>query len=337
MARFSLFLFLLSNILFAQSYPNKEVDSFIRKITKQITFENYGSADSLVNLFKQDYPTIALPYIYDAANIIAWNYNENLKPDEQRIYKVLSKAEKIADSLLAIDKNNLWNNYQKGLVEGYKAYFDGINENYFSAYSEGKVALKFFDICLKEDSTFADALISEGTYDYWISEKLDWLPFVSDKREQAIKEISKGITKGAYHKDIGIISLFWILKNEKEYKEARKLIVEQYHKYPTNRYVVSAYANIERKFNLQHSAKLYEKALNLTLKRKEKNRINEIIFRHKIALVLYSLKDYAGALKQCEKILSFNNLTRWEKEKTSKRLKKVKELYKVLRVKSKNN
>ncbi len=334
MVRFSfIFLLLFYNTVFSQSYPNPKIDSFIRRIIIKITEENYASADSLARIFKSEYPNVTFPYIYDAANEISKDFNDNLKLNNKRIYAALSQAEEIADSLFEADSVNIWNSYQKGLVNGYWAYFEGLKGNYFSAYDYGTNALNFFDKCLSRDSTFSDALIAEGTYEYWIAEKLGWLPFIPDNREHAIGLIYKGIASNSYLRNIGVTSLFWILKNEKKYDEAKNLIKKEYKKYPTNRYIISAYANIEKEFNKQRSVALYKKALEITLNRNEKNRINEIILRHKIAMLLSDLGKRNEAISECKKILAMRNLTPWESEKLDGRLEKVRELYLKLRVK----
>ncbi len=334
MVRFSfIFLLLFYNTVFSQSYPNPRIDSFIRRIITKITEENYVSADSLARVFKSEYPNITFPYIYDAANEISNDFNNNLKLNNKRIYGALSQAEEIADSLFEADSVNIWNSYQKGLVNGYWAYYEGLKGNYFSAYDYGTNALHYFDKCLSRDSTFSDALIAEGTYEYWISEKLGWLPFIPDDREHAIRLIYRGIASNSYLHNIGVTSLFWILKNEKRYDEAKNLIINEYKKYPTNRYIISAYANIEKEFNKRSSVVLYKKALEITLNRNEKNRINEIILRHKIAMLLSDLGKKKEAIAECKKILDIRNLTPWESEKLDWRLEKVRELYLKLRVK----
>ncbi len=327
LARFSILILFLNYFAFAQSYPDKEIDSYIRQITERISSENYLSADSLIQAFKSDYPTSSFPYIYDVANIITRDFNCNLKLDNKRIYVNLSIADDIADSLLQVDSLDIWTNYQKGIVDGYRAYFEALKGNYFSAYDYGNNSLSYFSKCLFIDSSFADALIAEGTYDYWIAEKLGWLPFVPDKREHAIKIIYDGIRRNSYHRELGVSSLFWILKNEKKYKEAKTLIKEEYKKYPTNRYIITAFANIEKEFNKLHSVQLYGKALIITLKCKERNRINEIILRHKIAMLDAELGRKNEAIYECKRILKIKNLSNWEKEKLEDRLEKVRELY----------
>jgi hypothetical protein len=306
-------------------------------LNTKILNEEYLAADSLTVIFKQDFPNLAFPYIYAAANEIAKDYNNRIKLNNIKVYAALSKAENIADSLLELHDSTLWNFYQKALVFGYWAYFEGLKGNYFSAYDYGQNSLSYFDKCLDIDSTFSDALIAKGIYDYWISDKLSWFPLISDKREQAISTLKSAVKRNSYHQNLGISQLFWILVNEKQFTEARNLIASESEKYPRNRYLLQAYANVERKFDLSHALSLYVKALSLTKQMPHYNRIYEVIIYHKIAMIKVSLNENDEALDICNKILSINDWSSWELENLSDRLEKIRELKKTLRLKGKKN
>ena len=64
----------------------------------------------------------------------------------------------------------------------------------------------------------------------------------------------------------------------------------------------------------------------MTLSKKRENRINEIILRHKIAMLEFNLKNYDNVLEQCNIALSYN-LSDYEKEALDERLDKIKKLY----------
>ncbi len=331
------FLFFISYSILGQSYPNSKVDNYLKSINIKILNEKYFSADSIITAFKYDFPAMAFPYIYEAANEIARDYNNKVKLNNIKVYAALSKAENIADSLLELHDSTVWNLYQKALVLGYWAYFEGLKENYFSAYDYGRKSLSYFDKCLEIDSTFSDALIANGIFDYWISDKLSWFPLISDKREQAIKTLKYAVVKSSYHQNLGISQLFWILMNEKNFPEARNLIASESDKYPRNRYLLQAYANVERKFDLNHSLSLYQKVLFLTEQMPFYNRIYKIVLLHKIAMVRLSLNERKESLEICDNILSIKDWSSWELKNLSGRLDKIRELRETLRLKGKKN
>ncbi len=331
------FLFLVTYSVFGQNYPEPNVDNYINSINSKIVRENYLSADTVIYNFKHDFPNLAFPYIYSAANEIAKDYNNRIKLNDIKVYDALSKGENIADSLLYTNDSTLWVLYQKALVLGYRAYYEGLKGNYFSAYDYGQNSLSYFKKCLEIDSTFTDAKIAYGVYDYWISDKLSWFPLIADKREQAIAMLKSVVKRNSYLNNFGKSQLFWILMNEKKYSEARNLIASESSKYPQNRYLLQAYANVERMFDLKHALELYNQDLNLTNHMPFYNRIYKIVLLHKIAMIKFSLEEYSQALEICNNILDIKNWSKWEMENLSDRLDKIRELKETLIIKVKNN
>ncbi len=309
----------------AQSFPDAKIDAYVRAAINGIANEEYEKTDSLLVRFKRDFPFSPFPFVYKAANDISRKFNFNSRKYNDAVYYNLSRADAIADSLLLEDDKNIWNRYAKALTLGYWAYFEGLKGNYFSAFDYGSEALDYYDKCLELAPDFTDALIANAIYDYWVSEKLGWLPFVKDNRAKAIRTLSASIKKESYNKNLAVISLFWILMNEKKYDEALQLIKRQSERYPNNRYLLMAYANAEKHFDAKRAAEIYKKALALTLAKKRENRINEIILRHKIAMLEFKLKNYDNASEQCGVALSYN-LSDYEKNKLGDRLKKIEKL-----------
>ncbi len=324
MGRFNFFsiLFLLSFVnFFAQSIPDAKADSYVRSAIELIANEKFSEAEKLLSTFRYEFPDLPFPYIYLAAEKINEKFSENSLRHTEEIYFFLSRAAAIADSLTLAEKN-IWNYYAKAMALGYWAYFEGLKGNYFSAFDYGSRALENYDECLKLDPEFTDALIANAIYDYWVSEKLGWLPFVKDNRKNAIKILRETVKKNSYNNNLGVVSLFWILMNEKKFEEARELISLEAEKFPDNRYLLMAYANVEKRFDREKAIKLYGKALELTLSKPRENRINEIILRHKIAMLEFQLKNYDNALEQCDIALSYK-LNEYEKNKLGDRLARI--------------
>ncbi len=327
MARFSiLILLLLVPFSFGQNYPDKKIDAYIREIIDLTANEEFEKAEKTSQIFRTEFPANPFPYLLSAANYINWKFSENSARFDTEIYSALADADKISDSLIYSGGGNIWNYYAKALSNGYLAYFEGLLGDYFSALDNGSTAIDYYEECLEIDSTFTDAIIAVAIYDYWISEKLGWIPFIKDKRKSAIKNLFGALNKNSYNNNLAAVSLFWILMNEKRYDEAKKIIVPQTEKYPRNRYLLMAYANVEKRFDKKKAIEIYGRALDLTLSKKRENRINEIILRHKIAMLEFNLKNYDNVLEQCSVALSYN-LSDYEKDALNGRLEKIKKLY----------
>ena len=327
MARFSFFiLLLLVPLSFGQNYPDKKIDAYIREIIDLTANEEFEKAEKTSQIFKTEFPANPFPYLLSAANYINWKHSEKSVKFNDVISSNLATADKISDSLISVGDGNIWNYYAKALSSGYLAYFEGLLGDYFSAFGDASTAIDYYEKCLEIDSTFTDAIIAIAIYDYWISEKFGWIPFVKDNRKSAIMKLFATLDKDSYNNKLGSVSLFWIMMNEERYDEAKKIIVRETEKYPRNRYLLMAYANVEKRFETKKAIEIYKRALDLTLSKKRENRINEIILRHKIAMLEFNLKNYDNVLEQCNIALSYN-LSDYEKEALDERLEKIKKLY----------
>ncbi len=327
MARFSFIILLLFVPLsFGQNYPDKKIDSYIREIIDFTANEEFEKAEKTSQIFRTEFPANPFPYLLSAANYINWKFSENSLKFDSKINSSFNKAKEISDSLISTNGSDVWNYYAKALSNGYLAYFEGLLGDYFSALDNASTAIDYYEKCLEIDSSFADAIIAIAIYDYWISEKFSWIPFIKDKRKSAIMKLFATLDKDSYNNKLGSVSLFWIMMNEERYDEAKKIIVQQTEKYPRNRYLLMAYANVEKRFDTKKAIEIYKRALDLTLSKKRENRINEIILRHKIAMLEFNLKNYDNVLEQCNIALSYN-LSDYEKEALDERLDKIKKLY----------
>jgi len=164
---------------------------------------------------------------------------------------------------------------------------------------------------------------------------LSWLPFVKSNSKIAIWELEKAVAENSYSHNMGAISLFWIYKNENQLQKAKMLMEKQFNANHQSRYLIMSYANIYQKFDKMKSIELYFKALKMTNSKKEKNRINEITLRHKIAMLSTETGNWEQAKLQCKKIIAFKNITEHEEKNVGERIKKAKSILENIESKDK--
>ncbi|HED38120.1 MAG TPA: hypothetical protein ENI76_07745, partial [Ignavibacteria bacterium] len=230
-----LFCFLATNKIYSQNYPDSTLNTLLKKGIELIITQQYKDASKVFNLLNKNYPHLPFGKIYLAANEIARNYDyaENLNSDSIRYY--LKSAVRQSDSLLEINKNNVWYQYFVALSEGYLSYYNALTKNWFSALDEAISSVSGFEKCLKIDPHFYEAYIAIGTFKYWKGRKtqfLNWLPFIPNEEKSAIKLLNFAVNHSSYNTYLAINSLIWIYIDRKEPLRAVELAGNALKKYP---------------------------------------------------------------------------------------------------------
>ena len=324
-----LILFCSSIFLHAQVYPNAKVDSLLRSGIENIINQKYDFAKKDFIILDREFPKLPIGKIYIAAVEIAKSYDLVIPFKTDFINKNLDEAREMSEALLDSDENNIWNSYFLALVDGCKAYFDGLTGDWLSAFGTGVTSVHLFEHCLKVDSTFYEALIATGTYKYWKSKKmkfLNWLPFVKDEREEGIKLLEEAVNKSSYNSYLAINSLIWIYIDRHEYNKAIKIAQSASVRYPDSRFFKYGLARAYEDVDKQKAIQIYYEILDSFTDTQKLNHCNEIILKHIIAQQYYRLGDYKSALTLCNEILDIKDLTNFEHDKLGDRLDRVKSL-----------
>ncbi len=330
-----IFIFLLISVFsFSQNHPDSRIDKTLRIGISEIVKQNYRNAEKIFRELDDDNPQIPLGKIYLAATLIAESYDYETPFDDNRITTLLNDAKKNSELLLNSNKKDIWNKYYLALITGYQAYYEAIKGNLLKALSIGLNSYNLFDEILEQDSSFQDALIAVGTYKYWKSDKLEflsWLPFIDDEREIGIKLLERSIKNNSYNSHLAIYSLIWILIHKKDFTNAKNLAEFALNKFPQSRVFKEAYARIYEEIDLNKSVQIYNQVLDSYENLELENRVRVITLKHKIAIQLQKADRKSQALKICDEILAINDLTKFEIDRLSERLERVKKMQNELR------
>ena len=317
----------------AQVFPDAKVDSLLKDGIENIISQKYDLAKKDFIILDKDFPKLPVGKIYIAAVEIAKSYDLAIPFKTDLINKNLDEAKEMSEALIDSDEDNIWNNYFLALADGYKAYFDALTGDWLSAFGIGVTSVHLFEHCLKVDSTFYEALIATGTYKYWKSSKmefLNWLPFVSDEREEGIKLLEEAVNNSSYNSYLAINSLIWIYIDRHEFIKAIGIAESTLVCYPNSRFFKYGLARAYEDVDKQKAIQIYYEILNSFSDSEKLNRCNEIILKHIIAQQYYRLGDNKSALALCNEILSIKNLTDYELDKLGDRLDRVKSLKREL-------
>ncbi|MBN1639548.1 MAG: hypothetical protein JW866_11305 [Ignavibacteriales bacterium] len=310
----------------AQIYPDPKVDKYIKSGIEQIIKQDYNFAETTFNKLATEYPNLPFGKIYLAAVYVTKQKDYAEVINEDYVEKLLDDALKICDNLLKKDKNNLWYNYFKALAEGYYSFFKTEVGSYLSAFSRSGTSVDYYEKCLDIDSTFYEAYVGIGAYNYWKSKYFDWIPFVSNHRLLGIKQLKIGAAKANYSKYFAKNSLMWIYIDRENFKSAITAAENALQYYPGNRMflwgIARAYEDVNKEKAIQYYYTLLESILNIP----NHNGYFEIEIKHKIAQQYFQLGKKNEALDLCNEILSVKNLRKDVKKKLEDRLEDVEDL-----------
>lgn len=328
---FIIFIFLQKN--FGQVYPDKSVHLILKSGINLIIDQEYDEAEKLFTQLDKTRKDIPLGKIYLAAVQIAKSYDFEQPYNHELITKYLEGAKKISERLMKSDEKNIWNNYFFALTEGYIAYYDALRESWLQAFSTGMSSVSAFEDCLEIDKDFYESLIAIGSYKFWKSKKTDflsWLPFFTDEKELGINYLQQAVKHSGYNSHLAIHSLIWIYIEQKEFDKAIKVSELALKDHPKSRIFKWGLARSLENIDPAKSVLLYNEILNSYPVNLKSNKINEVTLKHIIAQQLVKIDKKEEALILCDEILALNGFTKFEFDKVSARLERVKRLKKEL-------
>lgn len=317
----------------AQVYPDIAVHKIIKAGIDLIINQKYDEAENLFNQLDKTRRDIPLGKIYLAAIQIAKSYDYEEPFNDEKITKYLDGAKKISERLVKNDPKNIWNNYFLSLTYGYVAYYDALRESWLQAFSNGLSSVSGFEDCLDLDKNFYESLIAIGSYKFWKSKKtefINWLPFIDDEKELGIYYLQNAIKYSGYNSHLAIHSLIWIYIEQKDFESAIKVAELALKNYPQSRIFKWGLARALEDIDSPKAISLYNEILKSYPKNLRSNKINEVTLKHIIAQQLIKINRVSEALKICDEILSISNYSKYESDKVSDRIERVKILKKEL-------
>jgi tetratricopeptide (TPR) repeat protein len=326
---FVILLFVLSFKGIAQTYPDPVVDSLLNSGINDIILQNYARAKSTFRHLTNSYPKLPLGNVYLVATEIARAYDYEEPYNKDYITENLDTAEIKTKNLLDKDGGNLWFIYFKALNEGYYAYYQVLQKNWLSAFSNGVDAVRDFEKCLNIDPEFYEAKIAIGSYQYWRSRKtefLKWLPFIKDETELGISNLQIAVDHASYHRYSAINSLLWIYIDQKKYQEAINLAEKTLKQYPGSRFFMWPLARAYENIDIHKAIIIYNELLDFYSKMPDSNFFNEIVLKHVLAQLYVKQGDKRKALELCNQILSLKNIPDYTRDRLGDRLDRVEDL-----------
>jgi hypothetical protein len=233
-----LFLSFGSSILSAQARLPLAIHAPVIKGLECILRQEYDHADEMFRAISDSFPTHPAGPIYRAAVLQARSLDYGTLVEQERFDLLIAEGRKRTENLLEDKESRLWGLFFDATADGYVAVDRVERGDWFAGATKAMASAGTFEDILEQDSTFADARVGIGTYMYWKSRKtafLQWIPFMSDDREEGIRFLVEGSNAGVYNKYASMSALVSVLIDAGSYERAAHWATLALDSFPTNR------------------------------------------------------------------------------------------------------
>jgi tetratricopeptide (TPR) repeat protein len=312
--------------------PHPEFTSLIDSLIEKTIVHNYAMAESLAMEMIKRAPDAPEGYFYRAVvvNLEMIDYEDRYR--DKDFFTDIDKTIDLAKEAIKREPDNPWFQFYLGAAEAYQSFQHLRDSNYFSSLTEGLRAIGKLNRVLEMDSTLYDVYLGIGNYKYWVSRRtefLQWLPLISDQREEGIRILYLALNKSKYSHYMAVSSLSNIFIDAGRYDEALAVIKEPLQKFPQSRFYIFPQARCLFELGQYEEAILWYQELLVSVRNAPRNNhYNEIGILAKLAEALVKLKRYELAESWCQEGLSLR-ITEKVKKRAKKPLEKLEECQRI--------
>ena len=214
-----------------------EIEGMLRNGLDHAYVENFDSAGFFFKTVINGNPDNPAGYFFYGALLQFKMMDECHYDHEQEYLLLMDQAEKTACRILDKEQNQ-WAEFYLGSVYTYRAVYEGYKKNYFETFRYGVKGGAILQSMIKQDSTFYDAYLGAGTYEYFWVRAARYLPVLKltgGNLEKAIHKITIAAQLSKYSAPTALNSLVFIYSEEKQYAAADSVIGTLLNKYPGSR------------------------------------------------------------------------------------------------------
>jgi len=308
--------------LFGQSPFSTEMDSLIHRGIDQTFFCQF---DSALNSFKEltdAYPDHMVGYFYQAATLQTKMMDYETDLWEVEFYRLMNRSLELGEKQLDLGSDDPWIHFYMGSAYSYRGFYQAKSGSIIKGFFSAKKGLRYLKKVLELDSTLYDAHMGLGSYEYWSSSYLSWLPWIRDKRKEGIEKVRLSIEQGTFSYWVGLNNFAWIEYDRENYDKALSIFQTGLDQYPNSRFFIWGIADCYFKLEQWEKAvDVYEELLLQILNGEVNNGYNEGEIRKKLFLANFELKKFEESYRYCKAILD-----RKVDKKIERRLKEHRQL-----------
>jgi tetratricopeptide (TPR) repeat protein len=270
--------------------------------------EKFDSSQVYFDKIIELYPENPAGYFFKAAlfqvkMMDECHYNKE-KEYLELMKQTITNAEKILEQ-----ENNLWARFYVGSSYAYQAVYEGLKNNYFETFTLGVKGGRMLQDIVKEDSTFYDAYLGAGSFEYFWARAARYLPLlklIGGDVEEALRKLHIAAEKSLYSGPTTQNSLVFICGEEGQYDRATAIADDLLRRYPESKTFLWSKANLEfKKKNYSIAANLYQDLFNKYNKHNQKNYSNLAQCKLLIGKCYYELKEKEKAKEALKDVIFY--------------------------------
>jgi len=266
--------------------------------------QEYDRADSLFCEVAKKHPYHPAGFLYQAAVMQAYAIDVDVPIGRQKFDSLLERGKMTAAGL-----DSPWREFFLATADGYDAFERVERGDWLGGIRKAMASASTYEQIVQKDSSFYDAYIGIGTYQYWRSRKtafIRWLPFVRDDRELGIKMLIAGAERSEYSRSTAISALISIYLDAEKYQDVEKWAKRGLDLYPENRVFLWGLATaLDRQKHSASAIEAYSGLLENILHAKFPHPYSEIVCRLNLSKSLLAVQDTASVAGHLSRILSY--------------------------------
>lgn len=226
-----------------------EVQNLILSGLEYAYIERFDSAQIYFDAVIDSYPDNPAGYFFKAALLQLKMMDESQFTDEEQYLKLTRKAVKL--SAVVLDKTeDLWARFYLGSSYTYRAVYEGLKGDYYETFKNGVKGGRILQDIIKKDSTFYDAYLGAGSFEYFWARAARYLPILKlagGNVKEAIRKLHIAADNSIYSNHTAQNSLVFIYGEEKNYSLAHSLSEQLIELYPGSKTFLWSKADLEYK------------------------------------------------------------------------------------------
>ncbi len=305
-------LFLSYYLFQVEDLNTLEIQKIILSGLQYAYVEKFDSARAKFDIVINQYPENPAGYFFKAA-LLQFQMLDECQFTREKEYRELIKKTRYRAEAILQKEENLWAEFYLGSAYAYQAVLEGYKKNYFKTFKLGVKGGRIMEGIIKNDSTFYDAYLVAGTYEYFWARASKYLPILKlagGDVNEAIRKLHIAAEKSIYCGPTARNSLAFIYGEEGKYDTATAYIDSLLQEYPSRIFLWSkAYLKFnEKKYKV--ALEIYEKLYNIYEKLNDKNYANLAQCKLFIGKCLYKLNDNTGARQALKQVIGYRKYSK---------------------------
>ncbi|KPJ74569.1 hypothetical protein AMJ52_00205 [candidate division TA06 bacterium DG_78] len=254
------------------------------------------------------YPENPAGYFFKAALLQVKMMDECHYNNEKEYLELMKRTITEAERILE-QEENLWAKFYLGSSYTYRAVYEGFKNNYFETFTLGVKGGRMLQDIVKEDSTFYDAYLGAGSFEYFWARAARYLPLlklIGGDVEEALRKLHVAAEKSLYSGPTTQNSLVFICGEEGQYDRATAIADNLLRQYPESKTFLWSKANLEyKKKNYSLAVNLYTDLFKRYDELNKKNYSNLAQCKLLIGKCYYELKEKEKAKEALKDVIYY--------------------------------